>query len=254
MRAVAASALGLLIGILSTPLAADTIRLRADEWCPYNCEPGSDRPGYMIEIAQEALGRAGHQVDYATLNWQRSVEETRQGRFEAIVGAVTDEAPDFVFPVPLGRNRDGYAMRRGATFDPSAVEPLRDLAVGAIRGYEYRGAVGAYIDRYGDDARRVQLLAGDDALPQNLRKLVAGRVDLIVDDVNRLHTLITGMDIRDQVEIVFEDESDAVFIAFSPANPRSGDYAEQLSSGVEELRASGRLREILARYGLVDWR
>ena len=28
------------------------IVIAADQWCPINCVPGSDRPGFMIEIAR----------------------------------------------------------------------------------------------------------------------------------------------------------------------------------------------------------
>lgn len=26
--------------------------LGADEWCPYNCTPGSNQPGYVVELAK----------------------------------------------------------------------------------------------------------------------------------------------------------------------------------------------------------
>ena len=34
-----------LVATASTPTGADVISLRADEWCPYNCAPDSDKPG-----------------------------------------------------------------------------------------------------------------------------------------------------------------------------------------------------------------
>jgi len=45
-----------------------------------------------------------------------------------------------------------------------------------------------------------------------------------------------------------------LFIAFSPKNPKSQEYAKLLSEGTAALRASGELRKILAKYGLSDWR
>jgi len=42
-----------------------TVSLRADFWCPFNCEPDAARPGFMVEIAPYALGsKYGHTVDY----------------------------------------------------------------------------------------------------------------------------------------------------------------------------------------------
>ncbi|MEQ1790535.1 MAG: hypothetical protein ABL857_08835, partial [Rickettsiales bacterium] len=49
----------ILLAILVTPLtnahAAEqtTINIVADEWCPFNCDPESDKPGYVIELAKE---------------------------------------------------------------------------------------------------------------------------------------------------------------------------------------------------------
>ena len=44
--------------------AADTISIRGDMWCPVNCDPKAERPGYMIEIAREVFEPKGHKIDY----------------------------------------------------------------------------------------------------------------------------------------------------------------------------------------------
>jgi polar amino acid transport system substrate-binding protein len=110
--------------LAAAPARADVIRLRADLWCPYNCEPGADRPGYMVEIAREVFAAAGHEIEYRTLNWVRSLEEARHGTVDGVIAATAVEAAGFVLPLPLGRNRDGYAMRRGGRFDPEAADPF----------------------------------------------------------------------------------------------------------------------------------
>jgi polar amino acid transport system substrate-binding protein len=235
--------------------SGDTITLRSDEWCPYNCAPDSDRPGYMIEIAREVFGRAGHTVDYRTLgSWVRAIEEVRAGRSTALVGATPDEVPDFVFPrEALGANSDGFAVRRGVPFRYGGPDSFEGLTVGAIQGYGYVGALGEYVETHAHDPSKVQLIAGDDALERNLRKLTAGRVDLVVDDVYALRLAIHELGLDDEVEIADRDPPDPVYIAFSPAVPEAEAYAALLDRGVAELRASGRLAEILVRYGLSDW-
>ena len=44
------------------------------------------------------------------------------------------------------------------------------------------------------------------------------------------------------------------YIAFSPALPESEQLADILTQGIREFRRTGRLEEILARYGLRDWK
>jgi polar amino acid transport system substrate-binding protein len=236
---------------------AGTIKLRSDEWCPYNCAPGSERPGYAVEIAREVFGQAGHEVDYQTLSWTRSIADARAGLYNGIIGAVRADAPDFVFPkASIGRSARGYAVRKGTPFRyKSAEESLRGMVLGAINGYGYETEIGDYIEAHKDDRSRIQLASGDAALAQNLRKLVAGRIDVIIDDANVLSGAINDLGLGDRVVVTGDDiEPVEIYIAFSPAHPEAAEHAALLTEGIERLRASGRLAEILARYGLRDWR
>lgn len=52
------------------PAAGETDRrlvVAADEWCPYNCMPGSERPGYLIEVLQSVYGKLGITVEYRVM-------------------------------------------------------------------------------------------------------------------------------------------------------------------------------------------
>jgi polar amino acid transport system substrate-binding protein len=60
---------------------AETINIVSDEWCPYNCVPGSDRPGFGIEIAMEAYAPHDIQVNYTTQDWDAAVEDTKKVNF-----------------------------------------------------------------------------------------------------------------------------------------------------------------------------
>ncbi len=246
--------IGLLLGLLQAPAAgsADVIRLRADAWCPFNCEPAARQPGYMVEILAEVFRAAGHEIDYRTLNWSRSIEETRRGLYEAVLGAVPDEAPDFLFSQPLGVTQDVYAMRRGERL-ASTGDPFAGRVVGGVAGYGYSGPIADFIAAHGQDPSRVQLLAGDDALIRNLRKLAAGRVDVIVDDRNRVQSTIGTLGLADRIEIVWRSAAEPVYVAFSPAAPKAALYKRLVDEGVQRLRASGRLAELLRRYNLTDW-
>ena len=81
----------------ATCLAGDTITLRADIWDPYNGDPASDQPGFVIEVAKAVFEKAGYTVDYQVegWSWDRSVEEAKKGNIDGIVGAAKSEAPDF---------------------------------------------------------------------------------------------------------------------------------------------------------------
>jgi polar amino acid transport system substrate-binding protein len=48
-------------------------------------------------------------------------------------------------------------------------------------------------------------------------------------------------------------EPEEVYIACTPADPRGRAYADLFGKGTAQLRASGKLAEILKNYNLQDW-
>ena len=71
----------LLTMVLIKSAFGDQIVLVADEWCPYNCSPDSEKKGYMIDLASQILGEAGHTVKYRAINWSRSISKAREGKY-----------------------------------------------------------------------------------------------------------------------------------------------------------------------------
>ncbi len=234
--------------------ARPVVVLRSDLWCPYNCAPGTDRPGYAVEIAQAVFGAAGYDVDYQLLNWARSVEDARVGRADGVIGAFATDVPGFVVPhEPIGLSSAAFAVRRGVAFHYTGPHALDGRVLGVVATYEFAGALGAYVREVRADRTRVQYMAGDGALAKNLFKLLAGRLDVVLDDAYVLSTTIAELGLGDRVTFSREGEAMPVYIAFSPVNPDSPHLAAILSEGIARLRASGRLAAILARYGVRDW-
>lgn len=233
---------------------AGSISLRADQWCPYNCTPDAERPGYVVEIARQAFAPAQIQVDYALLNWARSIEDARAGHFDGIIGALQADAPDFVFPSePVGMTTDGFAVRKGTAFHVDGPKSFDGKVIGAIISYAYTSEVQSYIESNKDDRSKVQLTSGEDALAQNLKKLAAGRLDIVVDDANVLARAIKLAGLEDRLTIADHGTPVPIYIAFSPASPKARDYAALLTAGILRMRASGQLADILARYDVADW-
>ncbi len=238
-----------LLSFLPSLAIADTIVLLADEWCPYNCKPDSDAPGFMVEIASEALAPYGHEIDYQTLNWARSLHRAESGEVNGVIGAVREEAPEFIFGPPIGTYVDVVAFRSGEALDPDTITDHGNLRLGAINGYEYYGVVNDYIKSHGADRYIVQYMSGEDALAKNLRKLIAGRLDMVAEVRAVLEYTLANTGLKDQVDLALTDGANDIYIAFSPALPQSQTYADQLNEGVAKLRENGRFSEIMLKYG-----
>jgi polar amino acid transport system substrate-binding protein len=248
------------IGLLALALIgfnschAETISVRADTWCPYNCTPNSSKPGYMIEIMQQTLGKKGHTIDYQEMNWARAIIATRSGKFNAVVGARKTEVPDFVFPdVALGGDSSCFYVLPKTNWTYSGLTSLDTATVSVVRDYTYDdGEFDQYIKTHQNNTKRIEIISGDDPLTRNISKLASGRITSFIENStvvqyhqanNKKTTPLTkGACLRDV----------PIYIAFSPVNPQSKAYAQIVSDGMVELRKSGALKKILAKYGLKD--
>lgn len=259
------SALGLMVLLVivfsASAVMSDTIRMASDNWCPYNCEPDSDKPGYMIEIAKLIFEKAGHQVEYQIKPWSASIIECRKGNIDALPGTTKGEVPDFIFPdESFGACNVFFFTRKGSPWRYKGIESLKGVKVGIQADYEYGERLDAYFSAH-KNTPAVQVSESDTPLVANIQKLLKGLIDTIPEDKSVFLNCAKGMNVIDQIQeagidpvkTVADFNATKLYMAFSPVNPKSKAYASILSKGIIELRASGELQKILDKYGLTDW-
>jgi len=239
----------------SIPAAADTITIVADRWPPYNGDPDSEEPGYGIEIAQYIFDSAGHRIIYKILPWKRAVLQTRSGDYYAIIGATKNETPDFIFPEEeIGISENAFFVQKGSSWAFTGTESLLQVQVGVIKGYSY----GSILDEFFKQHKEItQYVHGEDPLLLNIKKLLAKRIDVVIEDMNVFFQKAKKMGVSDRIAKAesIKDETDSrVYIAFSPEIPKSEEYAEMLTKGIRKLKTTGKLDEILTKYGLKYWK
>jgi polar amino acid transport system substrate-binding protein len=247
-------AFGLWLSSSPSCCVAATLPLCGDIWCPYNCDPGSKKPGFAIEILREIFAPAGYSLDYQAVNWARCIDDARAGRFAGIIAAIPTDAPGFTYSKqPIGSSSNGFAFRRGYAFHYAGPASLEGRVLGVVRSYAYNGALGAYIDANARDSSRIEFVSGNGALTKNLEKLAAGRVDVVLDDGNVLRTTIDELGLADRLTLEDMHDNAPVFMGFSPRAADPALLARIFDDGMARLRASGRLAAILAKYNVRDW-
>lgn len=247
----------LAIGLLFSALArSDELTLRADPWCPYNCEPGPE-PGYMIEVAERIFTRAGHRIDYQTTNWGRAKLQLSSAEISAVVGMALQEtnAYKWFFPsVELGVEQHCFYTRKGSGWRYQNLQSLATVRLGVINSYGY----GPVLDKYISDNRgseRIMAISETNGLLRNLQLVKLGRIDVTLENrVVMEHALKEHQLSTEIQQSGCRDDSRPLYIVFSRADPKAAEYAALLSAGISSMRASGELREILGRYGVADWR
>jgi polar amino acid transport system substrate-binding protein len=229
-----------------------TMVLGADEWCPYNCIPNSDRPGYMVEIAKEVF--KDYELIYKLHPWKRAMALARNNQIDGIVGAVDSESIGLHMPsVEQGLLDGHYFARKDVKWKITKVSDIKkhNLKIGIVAGYGYADELNDFIIKNPENTFSSY---GEKAMPKLIELLKKGRIDLVTDDklvfwhkvdelkIDRKLFKSVGRPGRDiapkKLYISFYDKKNAEFLAKS----------------MKKLRSSGKLKQILQKYNIKDWK
>lgn len=236
---------------------AETLTLRADSWYPYNGDPKSETPGFIIEIARAVFAESGIKIDYQLMPWARAIKEADNGKINGIVGAAHGDVPNFVFPSEaVGLSRYAFFTLPSNSWTYSDLASLSTATVGYISDYSYGKTFDDFRNASGKGNKRLVANSGDKALEQLIKMLQLGRIDAVISSPEVFSWTVNSLGLKqDQFRLAgTPPETDEIYIAFSPKLPTSKKYAEILAAGVKKLRSNGELAKILARYNTKDWK
>jgi polar amino acid transport system substrate-binding protein len=246
---------GILVSLLSVPAFADKISIRADSWCPFNCAPGDKDKGFMLEIAEFSLAKKGHTIDYQTMPWPRALAEAKDGKIDAVVGAAEPDVRDAKLVVgkeSLGITNNCMFAKDSSTAKFSGPADIKNFKkIGVVQDYSY----GDDLDGALKATKGVlEPIGGDNPQELNIRKLEADRIDAVLEDSAVMGYVMKKVGTKGIKKLGCEPKSGPVYIGFSAKSPKGAEYSKLLDDGVQELRKSGKLKEIMAKYGLSDWK
>jgi polar amino acid transport system substrate-binding protein len=237
--------------------AVDTITLRADTYLPYNGDPKSDKPGFIIEIAKAVFSQRGAVVDYQLMPWTRVIEDVEAGKLDGAVGGEPEGTPNLSFPgVAQGFWKPVLVTPAASTWVYNGQASLADRAIGVVQDYDYgTDAAGhSYTEWLAANPKKVQALKGDKPIDLAVGMLAKSRLDLFIEDWGVIQAACASakVDVASLRNAGPAGPGYELFIAFAPTE-RGKALAKELGEGTTALRASGKLASILARYGVADW-
>ncbi len=234
-----------------TAAAAD-LKVAADPWCPFTCAVQAERPGLFVEVLREAMGPTV-KIVYEEVAWARAVEDTRQGKYSAILGALKVDAPDFVFPeLAITQQKSCFFVTPDSKWSFKDLASLQGQVLGGVNDYMYGGIVDDYIKSSPPNSKAIDLIAGINVTERLFKKLRDRRIDVMVEDET-----VAAYILANTAELkAFSPkqagcmEATPLYVAFSPADKNSKANALKFSKGLKQLQSTKRLQEIFAKYGL----
>lgn len=241
---------------------ATPLQVGLDDYCPYYCKdktPGAERladpPGFAIEVLRLAFGSGPNDISYNFRPWKRSVLEVSQGQLDAIVLTTQEEAPGLLYPsIEQGRSQGCFYAQHSSPWRYTGADSLPQVRLTLISGYLFGEPLNSYLARPEANSK-VDYISGNKALLRIFQMIALGRTQATAEDSMVADFLLAQSGFKQSIGNAGCYPGDLNFyVGFSPQNPQSAARAERLAQTMTELRRSGALAKILARYGLSDWR
>ncbi len=234
----------LILWCCSAYSAERIVSAASDPWPPFT-DPDHPSQGLSLEIVRAALGTEGYEVTMRFMPWARAEEGTRQGTYDIVPNTwMTEERKKvFFFSEPYAENRISFIRRRGEPFEYDGLESLKGFVVGVVRGYGYE-------ESFLQASGFVREEASD--FLTNIRKLLAGRIDMTLEDEMVARHLLANDEGEYAEKIEFVAEPLVVkrlYVVCGLSNPRHREIIEAFNRGLLSIRADGTYDRIMSSYG-----
>jgi polar amino acid transport system substrate-binding protein len=234
-------------------VSAETLRLRADSWMPYNGDPTAEQPGFAVELAKAIFEPLGVKVDYQIMPWADALESARAGTIEGVIGAGSTETKGLTVPQQsIGEPRVVLLVRKDNPWIFENNSSLKAIRLGAIDGYTYWDSLDEYIKA--NTAPKVVTFKGENPLADGLTALKEGKIDAMPETMAVFVWTAKGMGLSpSDFHIVHTHQNEPIYLAFS-STPAGVKFAKLFDEGVQKLRASGQFQKLLKSYAMSDWK
>lgn len=242
-----------LLSTLVQTTPAETLTLATGEWPPYT-STGLKHGGFATRIVREAFESEGLEVKVVYYPWARAIALAGQAGsgIDGVypISRSSEREALFYFSQPVAAGTNGFFHLRSRPFTWRTLADLGGVSIGANVGYSYGDAFQAAERKKAIRVERV----GDPAT--NFRKLLAGRLDLVLMNVDEgKYTLATQfpgdawrVDVHPRVVVAQDD-----FLAVGRHQPRARALIETFNRGLARLHEEGKLERYLAESRRGDY-
>lgn len=236
---------GVLLCALVPILKADEppldIRLTNGHWPPY-MENTPPHYGVISRIVILAFAKHDTPVTYGFFPWSRARMLAQKGLWDGSVAWTCrpEMLKHFHFSDPIVAHNYALFHRTDMDFDWNNVKDLERYRVGLTQDYNYGEEF--------EEAVAAGTISADVTTSDqvNFRKLAAGRIDLFPMEPAVGMSMLKELNLSDTITFHTTPlQSDYLYLILSRRVPESEGYLREFNEGLEELRESGQLEELI---------
>lgn len=196
------------------------------------------------------MATAGVRVQPYLMPLNRAMRQTLAGNLDGVY-APPEDSRLRQGPV-LGYSRSCFYTLQSSRWFYTDVWSLKGERLGVIGDYEYdNGPMDAYIVANSADRKLIDFSYGTNAGMTNLRKLLSGRFQVLLEHEQVMRRLAAHGGAQRQLRKAgCLARPFALRVSFSPGSPHGAYWIAALGRGVKLLEKSGELEQIRNRYGI----
>lgn len=231
-----------------------TLVIAGDYWCPYNCLPDSESPGYLVELIEKALYIYSIDVEYRIMSWNDAIKLAEKGEVDAIVGIGDIKGKNLLTTSLLVEYSMTDAFTRNDTeWIYDGIDSLRGKKVGVVMGGILDEVIKHYIGiNYPINPGAFSVQEEKNAVIESIADLIDSDSDVYIEDYRVVQHYIkeNGLDpyIRNAGHV--GKIKAPVYIAFSKALPDATKYIQYFTEGIASLKATGEYDSLRLKYNM----
>lgn len=243
----------ILAGSLSPVLASEPIVFGSIEKSPpLSYEENGVVKGYFPDMFREIARRAGYEIEIQLFPMKRIVAYLKAGRIDGAVHLIrTQERESFFFysTTPILTGRSLVFIKKGKTLPFHSLSDLYGKKIGVPLGFKTMGPAFEKAVRQGNVI--IEPVSGHE---QNLKKLMAGRIDCLVATENITWYHAHRLGITGHIETL-EPPLNIISVYFAISkqtntlkNPQR--FMESMNQALDAIIADGTSEKIMISYNL----
>lgn len=224
---------------------SDTLTLATLNWAPFYSKDLPEN-GFFSALSREAFKRAGFHMSIEFTEWNRAVETAKKGKNAGILGAYYNEERStyFYYTDPVFKSDEVFILKKGRRIAYNTLEDLKPYKIGTLKG----GAQGKELSKKGLNTEGVMNYA------MNIKKLDAGRIDLVIMNRAVFHSLLENDADLKRYQGKFQVlekpfKSYDLYCPISKKLPNAKEIVTKFNTALKEMKQDGTYQAILSRFG-----
>jgi len=205
--------------------------------------------GINVDIITEVFKQAGYKAEFTLLPWLRALDLVTKGEVDGLASIVYSPEHNKMLMLsnPIAFSQNFFFKKKSLKVKAKNFDDLRRYSIGTLINYPY----GEKFDQA--DFPNIEVMASTSPMVDNLNKLEAGRVNLIVCELLSCNYFINKYPERfvdvDYIESLPVNEIMPYYLGFSKKNPiRSAMLLKIFNDELKKATMDGKTAEILYKY------